>query len=103
MSTSKSIPIRLSEETAARLKNAEEKLHVDNQSLLIKLCLEAFLRAFEDEGEVVLPLNWREIACSLDSRRKPKLSMVAENAGKEAKAPSLGKVTYGNPRRMKKG
>lgn len=75
MKGSKSIPVRLSAETARRLAEADEALGLGNKSLLIKLCLEAFLRAFSREGRVVLPMDWRDLAKGLDSRRKSDAAM----------------------------
>ena len=57
---------------------ADAILGIGNKSLLIKLALEALLRAVARDGKVVLPLDWRELARSLDNRRRPEMAMVAD-------------------------
>lgn len=101
MKGSKSIPLRLNAETYRRLVEVDAALGVGNKSLLIKLSLEALLRAVARDGEIVLPMNWREIGRTLDGRYKPEIPMVAEGApATKAKALTITKTVYpGGPRR----
>ena len=71
MSDSRPLPIRLSSETIHRLDVATRSLNLGNRSQVIKLCLLAFLEAFERDSHAVLPLNWRRVLAAADGRRLP--------------------------------
>ena len=71
MSEQRPIPVRLSDEVIQQLDETATRLGT-NRAALIRLCLTAFLEAFDRHGSVVLPLDWTEVAATMDGRRTRK-------------------------------
>ncbi len=64
----KPIPVRLSDETIARLDRAAAKLGLDNRTDLIKLAINSLLRHIERSGRLQLPVDWRDLLDDMDGR-----------------------------------
>jgi hypothetical protein len=90
MARSKPIPVRWSDEEIMRLERAAKQLGLRSRTDVIKICVRAFLDAFERIGKAALPLEWEQLLRSMDGRTtrysckrgkangKAALKMVAE-------------------------
>ncbi len=94
MPETKPIPVRLSPEVIARLDATATALG-NTRAGIIKLCLTAFLEAFESKGKLALPLDWESILDVMDGRTKEAREMDSQESSKSTSTPELASGSPG--------
>ena len=86
MAETKPIPVRLSPELILRLDKAAQAMGTTRAGV-IKLCLNSFLDAYERDGKIALPLDWRLVLERSDGRTVHARAGHGDSPGSPAGAP----------------